>query len=46
MSLGNNISKSLKMNRNIKFKLQRLLNLRLIPVYSKYKEYTMITKEI
>ncbi len=34
------------MNRNIKFKLQSLLNLRLIPVYSKYKEYTMITKEI
>ena len=34
------------MNRNIKFKLQSILNLRLIPVYSKYKEYTMITKEI
>ena len=34
------------MNRNIKFKLQSLLNLRLIPIYSKYKEYTMITKEI
>jgi O-methyltransferase len=34
------------MNRNIKFKLQRLFNLRLTPLYSKYKSYTMITKEI
>ena len=34
------------MNRNIKFKLLRLFNLRLTPLYSKYKSYTMITKEI
>lgn len=34
------------MNKNIKFKLHRLFNLRLTPLYSKYKSYTMITKEI